>query len=69
MVEGGPTVAAAFAAANLVDEVVLLRAEKTIGAEGIDALEGMTLDALMEKLVSRGSEKIGADTLETYERA
>ena len=69
MVEGGPTVAAAFAAADLVDEVVLLRAEKTIGADGIDALEGMALNALTEKLVSRGSEKIGADTLEIYERA
>ncbi len=33
MVEGGPTVAGAIAAAGLVDEVVLLRGEKSIGAE------------------------------------
>jgi diaminohydroxyphosphoribosylaminopyrimidine deaminase / 5-amino-6-(5-phosphoribosylamino)uracil reductase len=69
MVEGGPTVAAAFVGGDLVDEAVLLRAEKTIGADGIDALEGMALSALTESLQSRGSERLGADTLETFERA
>jgi diaminohydroxyphosphoribosylaminopyrimidine deaminase/5-amino-6-(5-phosphoribosylamino)uracil reductase len=69
MVEGGPTVAASFVDADLVDEAVLLRADKTIGADGIDALEGMALSALTETLRSRGSEKLGADTLETFERA
>jgi len=68
MVEGGPTVAAAFVAADRVDEAVLLRAEKTIGADGIDALEGMPLSALTGSLRSRGTEKLGADTLETFER-
>ena len=69
MVEGGPTVAAAFVGSDLVDEAVLLRAEKTIGADGIDALEGMALSALTESLQSRGTEKLGSDTLESYERA
>jgi diaminohydroxyphosphoribosylaminopyrimidine deaminase/5-amino-6-(5-phosphoribosylamino)uracil reductase len=69
MVEGGPTVAASFVAADLVDEAVLLRGEKTIGADGIEPLEGMALDALSERLHSRGSEKLGSDTLETFERA
>jgi diaminohydroxyphosphoribosylaminopyrimidine deaminase/5-amino-6-(5-phosphoribosylamino)uracil reductase len=69
MVEGGPIVAASFVAADLVDEAVLLRAEKTIGGSGIDALEGMPLDALTGRLQSRGSEKLGADMLETYQRA
>jgi diaminohydroxyphosphoribosylaminopyrimidine deaminase/5-amino-6-(5-phosphoribosylamino)uracil reductase len=69
MVEGGPTVAASLVTADLVDEAVLLRAEKTIGPDGIDALEGMTLDALTGSLQLLGSEKLGADTLETYERA
>ncbi|MSP31792.1 MAG: bifunctional diaminohydroxyphosphoribosylaminopyrimidine deaminase/5-amino-6-(5-phosphoribosylamino)uracil reductase RibD [Pseudolabrys sp.] len=68
MVEGGPIVAASFVAAGLVDAAVLLRAEKTIGADGIDALEGMPLSALTGKLTSRGSEKLGADTAETFER-
>lgn len=69
MVEGGPTVAAGFVAADLVDEAVLLRGAKTIGADGIEPLEGMALGALSERLHSRGSEKLGSDTLETFERA
>ena len=69
MVEGGPTVAAAFVGGDLVDEAVLLRADKTIGPDGIDGLEGMALSALTETLQSRGSEKLGTDTVETFERA
>jgi diaminohydroxyphosphoribosylaminopyrimidine deaminase / 5-amino-6-(5-phosphoribosylamino)uracil reductase len=68
MVEGGPTVAASFVGADLIDEAVLLRADKAIGEDGIDALEGMPLSALTEHLQSRGSEQLGVDTLETYER-
>jgi len=45
MVEGGPQVAGAFAAANLVDEMVVLRGEKSIGASGIAPLEGMDSNA------------------------
>ena len=69
MVEGGPTVAASFVAADLVDEAILLRGEKTIGADGIDPLEGMPLEALTGRLTSRGSEKLGADTIESFVRA
>jgi diaminohydroxyphosphoribosylaminopyrimidine deaminase/5-amino-6-(5-phosphoribosylamino)uracil reductase len=68
MVEGGPTVAAAFAAADMVDEAVLLRSPKVVGADGIAPLEGMKLETLTGKLTSRGSERLGADTVETYER-
>ena len=69
MVEGGPKVAGGFAAANLVDELALLRGEKNIGATGIEALEGMPLDGLTGQLQSRGREKLGLDTLEIFERA
>jgi len=70
MVEGGPTVAAAFLAADLVDEVVLLRSSATIGAGGLDALEGMPLTALTRSahLRSCGVETVGGDTVETFER-
>jgi diaminohydroxyphosphoribosylaminopyrimidine deaminase/5-amino-6-(5-phosphoribosylamino)uracil reductase len=68
MVEGGPTVAASLVAADLVDEAVLLRADKTVGETGIDPLEGMPLSKLTQGMTSRGVEKIGVDTLETYER-
>jgi hypothetical protein len=47
---------------------VLLRGEKTIGETGIDPLEGMALDALTGTLRARGSEQLGPDTLETFER-
>ena len=69
LVEGGPTVAAAFASADLVDEAVLLHGAREIGEGGIAPLEGMALEALTGKLTSRGSERLGADTLETFERA
>jgi diaminohydroxyphosphoribosylaminopyrimidine deaminase/5-amino-6-(5-phosphoribosylamino)uracil reductase len=68
MVEGGPKVAGAFAAANLVDEMAVLRGEKSIGASGIAPLEGMPLDGFTGQLHARGSEKLGPDTLEMFER-
>jgi diaminohydroxyphosphoribosylaminopyrimidine deaminase/5-amino-6-(5-phosphoribosylamino)uracil reductase len=71
MVEGGPTVAAAFVAADLVDEAVMLRSPNPIGPDGIDALEAMPLAALTAspKLRSQGIETVGEDTIETFERA
>ena len=69
MVEGGPTVAAAFAAADKVDEAAFIYSDKLIGDDGIAPLEGMPLEVLTERLHARGSEKLGADTLESYGRA
>jgi diaminohydroxyphosphoribosylaminopyrimidine deaminase/5-amino-6-(5-phosphoribosylamino)uracil reductase len=70
MVEGGPTVAAAFIAAGLVDEVAIFRAPVVIGADGIDALEAISLSALTASpdFASRGIEALDADSLETLER-
>jgi diaminohydroxyphosphoribosylaminopyrimidine deaminase / 5-amino-6-(5-phosphoribosylamino)uracil reductase len=70
MVEGGPTVAAAFVQADLVDEAALFRSPNPLG-EGIDALEGLPLTALTKspKLKSVGSETIGGDTLELFKRS
>jgi diaminohydroxyphosphoribosylaminopyrimidine deaminase/5-amino-6-(5-phosphoribosylamino)uracil reductase len=70
MVEGGPTVAAAFVKADLVDEVALFRSPKPLG-DGIDALEGLPLTALTHspKFGEAGSEQIGDDTLELFERS
>jgi len=69
MVEGGPTVAASFVAADLVDEAALINSDKIIGEGGIAPLEGLALDALTSHLHARGSEALGSDTLERYERA
>ncbi|MEA2992092.1 MAG: diaminohydroxyphosphoribosylaminopyrimidine deaminase [Alphaproteobacteria bacterium] len=70
LVEGGPTVAASFVTADLVDEAVLFRSEKTIGPDGIDALEGLPLQALTQskRLTLRDAEAIGADKVEFFER-
>jgi diaminohydroxyphosphoribosylaminopyrimidine deaminase/5-amino-6-(5-phosphoribosylamino)uracil reductase len=67
MVEGGPKVAASLVAADMVEEAVLVRADKSLGG-GIDALEGMPLESLTRTLQARGSERLGTDTLEAYER-
>ncbi|HUI98313.1 MAG TPA: RibD family protein, partial [Xanthobacteraceae bacterium] len=69
MVEGGPTVAAAFVAADLVDEAALFRSVKPIGPDGIDALEGLPLTVLTQRLASRGCEPVGEDSVEIFARA
>jgi diaminohydroxyphosphoribosylaminopyrimidine deaminase/5-amino-6-(5-phosphoribosylamino)uracil reductase len=70
MIEGGPIVAAAFVAADLVDEAALFRRTEPIGADGIDALEGLPLTALTlsPRLRACGIETVGGDTLEMFER-
>jgi diaminohydroxyphosphoribosylaminopyrimidine deaminase/5-amino-6-(5-phosphoribosylamino)uracil reductase len=69
MVEGGPTVAAAFIEADLVDEAALFRSPNELG-EGINALEGLSLNALTKspKLKLVASDEIGGDTLDRYKR-
>jgi diaminohydroxyphosphoribosylaminopyrimidine deaminase/5-amino-6-(5-phosphoribosylamino)uracil reductase len=69
MVEAGPILSAAFVQSDLVDEAALFRSPKMIG-EGIDALAGLPLAALTQstKLRLVGSEAVGADRLDTFER-
>ena len=70
MVEGGPTLAAALVAADLVDEAVLFHSPKIIGVDGVDALEGLPLTALTQspRLKRFGSEAVGSDRREVFER-
>jgi diaminohydroxyphosphoribosylaminopyrimidine deaminase/5-amino-6-(5-phosphoribosylamino)uracil reductase len=70
MVEAGPIVATAFLRADLVDEATLLRSPSTIGADGIDALDGLPLSALTQssRLKAIDGEAIGADRIEMLER-
>jgi diaminohydroxyphosphoribosylaminopyrimidine deaminase / 5-amino-6-(5-phosphoribosylamino)uracil reductase len=70
MVEAGPTLAGGFLSADLVDEAVLLHASTSIGSDGIDALEGLPLETLTRspRLALIGSEPVGADVQEHYER-
>ncbi len=70
MVEGGPTLAAALLAADLVDEAMLFRSPKVVGSDGVDALDGLPLTALTQspRLKCVISEPVGADTRLVYER-
>jgi diaminohydroxyphosphoribosylaminopyrimidine deaminase/5-amino-6-(5-phosphoribosylamino)uracil reductase len=70
MVEGGPTLAAAFLAADLIDEAVLFHSPKTVGVDGIDALDGLPLTALTQSPRRKRltSEPVGIDTCDVFER-
>jgi diaminohydroxyphosphoribosylaminopyrimidine deaminase / 5-amino-6-(5-phosphoribosylamino)uracil reductase len=70
MIEAGPIVSAAFVNADLVDEAVVFRSPNAIGADGIDALEGLPLGALTKspRLSMTGTETAGADTIERFGR-
>jgi diaminohydroxyphosphoribosylaminopyrimidine deaminase / 5-amino-6-(5-phosphoribosylamino)uracil reductase len=70
MVEGGPILAAALLGADLVDEAALFRSDMTVGADGIDALEGLPLTALTQssRLAKVSDEPVGTDRVEIFER-
>jgi diaminohydroxyphosphoribosylaminopyrimidine deaminase/5-amino-6-(5-phosphoribosylamino)uracil reductase len=68
MVEGGPAIAAALIAADLVDEAVLFHSSLVIGDDGVSAFEPQTLATLNEHLARVASEQVGSDRLDHYER-
>jgi diaminohydroxyphosphoribosylaminopyrimidine deaminase/5-amino-6-(5-phosphoribosylamino)uracil reductase len=68
MVEGGPTLAGAFLAADLVDEAVLFHSDKTVGRDGIAALDKETWAHLTQHLNCVVKEPIGSDRAEIYRR-
>ncbi len=68
MVEGGPTLAAAFIAADLVDEAVLFHSPRIVGSDGVEALATPALAALTQRLKRRTSESVGVDRQDNYER-
>ena len=70
MVEGGAQVAAGFLGADLVDRVALFSSPRSIGAAGLDALEGMSLEAITDTLRFRhsGRREVGEDMLDWYAR-
>jgi diaminohydroxyphosphoribosylaminopyrimidine deaminase / 5-amino-6-(5-phosphoribosylamino)uracil reductase len=70
MVEAGPVLATALLRSDLVDEAALFRAAAVIGANGLDALEGLPLSDLRgsPRLTLSATETVGSDTLELFER-
>jgi diaminohydroxyphosphoribosylaminopyrimidine deaminase/5-amino-6-(5-phosphoribosylamino)uracil reductase len=71
MVEGGPTVAAGLLMADLVDAAVLIRSSAEIGADGVNALEGLPLTALTDspRLRLIDSQSAGMDRIDQFERS
>jgi diaminohydroxyphosphoribosylaminopyrimidine deaminase / 5-amino-6-(5-phosphoribosylamino)uracil reductase len=71
LVEGGSRVASAFIAADLADEIWLLRGPDAIGEGGIAALDALPLDAITQSPAYRvrASDRFDDDTLTIYERA
>lgn len=68
MVEGGARTARAFLDAGLVDEFHLIRAQKEIGPQGVDALAGLSVDQALQPFGLREQERLGSDSLSVYER-
>jgi diaminohydroxyphosphoribosylaminopyrimidine deaminase/5-amino-6-(5-phosphoribosylamino)uracil reductase len=68
MVEGGPTLAAALIAADLVDEAYFFYSAVIVGADGLDALDGPATAGLAKRLRRVISEPVGPDRLDRYER-
>jgi len=68
LVEGGPTLAESLIAADLVDELILFHAAKTIGPDGIDAFDAGSLTTLTERLKKLESDRIGPDRRDRFLR-
>jgi diaminohydroxyphosphoribosylaminopyrimidine deaminase / 5-amino-6-(5-phosphoribosylamino)uracil reductase len=68
MVEGGPSLAAALIAADLIDEAHLFHSPAIVGAEGIEGLSATAKVALTRQLRQVRSEQVGADRHECDER-
>jgi len=68
MVESGPRIAAAFVTDDLVDEANIFETPVMLGADAIDALEGLPLGALATYLSPNETEWHGPDRLRVLRR-
>jgi diaminohydroxyphosphoribosylaminopyrimidine deaminase / 5-amino-6-(5-phosphoribosylamino)uracil reductase len=68
MVEGGPTLAAAFIGADLVDEAILFHSPLVIGEDGVTALEPRAHAMLSQHLKCISSEPVGSDRQQKFDR-
>jgi diaminohydroxyphosphoribosylaminopyrimidine deaminase/5-amino-6-(5-phosphoribosylamino)uracil reductase len=70
LIEGGPTLATAFLAADLVDTIYWFRAPRVIGGDGLPGVRPMSVDRLGQALGFRMGDRrqFGNDVLELYER-
>jgi len=71
LIEGGGAVAASFLRADLIDELIWMRAPILIGGDGVPAFAslGVTDPNLLQPWVLRKSAMLGRDRLESWSRA
>jgi diaminohydroxyphosphoribosylaminopyrimidine deaminase/5-amino-6-(5-phosphoribosylamino)uracil reductase len=71
LVEGGPILSARLIRSDLVDEAVIVRSPRVLGADAIDAIEGMPLSALTSspRLRVLAQRMAGVDELTHYFRS
>ena len=71
LVEGGPTVASAFLAADLVDELVVFQSDKAVGDGGLEVFGGRPLRQALAvaHLVQQQTRRVGVDSMTRYRRA
>jgi diaminohydroxyphosphoribosylaminopyrimidine deaminase / 5-amino-6-(5-phosphoribosylamino)uracil reductase len=68
MVEGGAEVARSFHESGSLDEIALFQAPMTIGAEGVDAVAGISIAELTRGLTLLARDTLGSDALSVYGR-
>jgi diaminohydroxyphosphoribosylaminopyrimidine deaminase/5-amino-6-(5-phosphoribosylamino)uracil reductase len=69
LVEGGPSVAASFLDAGVVDEVLLFMGAKSAGPDGLPAIAGADLDRIVKSrhfTVSEERATIGGDRMTRF---
>ncbi|MFK8251399.1 bifunctional diaminohydroxyphosphoribosylaminopyrimidine deaminase/5-amino-6-(5-phosphoribosylamino)uracil reductase RibD [Ancylobacter terrae] len=68
MVEAGPRIAAGFVRAGLIDEVALFESPLPLGADALDAVDGLPVAALTAGLTLAETETHGRDRLSILRR-
>ncbi len=68
MIEGGAQIAASFARAKLIDQHAIFRAPTIIGEDGINAIQGLSLERYIAdpSFVIETTRNLGPDVLTTY---
>ncbi len=69
LAEGGARLARGLLEKGLVDELMLFRSPKLLGAKGVDAFAGLPPDAVMAAFRKDREERLGDDVMSVYVRA
>jgi diaminohydroxyphosphoribosylaminopyrimidine deaminase/5-amino-6-(5-phosphoribosylamino)uracil reductase len=68
LAEGGAQVARALVEADLVNRLILIRAPKMVGGQGLDAFAGLPVATVLRGFDLVEEERLGPDSLAVYDR-